>query len=160
MKSRFFIAVASVAALCACNKGAANNSASANAAAPAAPAAGSTVAAPGAPAAPATPADPQLASQLSMAAQAMSGQLPMTQQTPNGAITFEAMEARGNELVTTMRLPVDLDQATFGQQFGARLPAEACGNPQMVQLISRGAKITYIVRDSANEEFTASVSSC
>jgi hypothetical protein len=156
MKSQLILIVASVAALSACNRGATNNSTAA------APSTGGTVntAAPAAPAPTAGPVDPQLTSQLSMAAQAMSTQLPMTQQTPNGPVTFTAMEARGNELVTTMSLPMDLDQASFGTQFGQALPAQACSNPQMAALVGRGAKITYVVEDSGGEEFTASVSSC
>ena len=104
--------------------------------------------------------DPGLAAELSQAANSMSSQLPMTQQMPSGPITFTAMAARGNELVTMISLPLDLDHASFGAQFGQAAPTQACASPQLAALIGRGATITLLVTDSGGEKFRASVSRC
>lgn len=157
MKIRPLLIVASVVALSACNsnKGAnnsvaANTTATTNATAPATP---------NAPAATGGTADAQLQQEIAMAVQMLRPQLPIRQQTPQGELVISNIEARGAELVYTMQLPMDMDQAMF-QQFESQLPVQACQTPQARMLLERGGTYTYLLKDSGGEEFTTSVSSC
>lgn len=153
MKFRLSLAVASVAALAACNNAAKNSTATANSAAPAA------TGAPAAPAAGGGTVNPQLQQQLAQAAQIIRPQLPIRQPTPNGELVISNIEANGGELIYTMEVPTDLTEASFAQ-FEQQLPVQACANPQARQLFEQGGAYTYVIKDSGGEEFRASVSSC
>ncbi len=152
MKIRSLFVVASVAALCACNQSPANTSgpsASTNTGGAlgggglsSGNTAGRTV-------------DPQLAQEISLAVQMLKPQLPIRQ----GPVTITNIDARGGELIYTMEVPNDMNQASF-QQFQANLPVQACANAQARQLFERGGAYTYIIKDSGGEEFRTSVSSC
>lgn len=103
--------------------------------------------------------DPNVPAELEAVAQHMADKLPMRQETPQGVIVFESMQARGYELITTMTVPSDGDAAQVAQDFQERLPDEACSNPVMRGIIDRGATVTYIVQVD-EKRFTASVNVC
>lgn len=159
MKFRLSLAVASVAALAACNSAANNSTATANGAAPAATSAPAATGAPAAPATEGRTVNPQLQQQLAQAAQIIRPQLPIRQPTPNGELVISNIEANGGELIYTMEVPTDLTAASFAQ-FEQQLPVQACANPQARQLFEQGGAYTYVIKDSGGEEFRASVSSC
>lgn len=157
MKIRPFVALACVAALCACNSNKGNSSSSnsstsgnATASNSAATTGGNTAGGTGA----RTP-DPQLEQEIGMAVQMLKGQLPLKQ----GPVTVSNIEARGTELIYTMEVPNDLNEQTF-QQFKDQLPVQACANPQARMMFERGGTYTYRLKDPDGEEFTTSVSSC
>lgn len=160
MKTRLLVAATCIAALAACNSdkgGASNNSAansssSSNNSAAAAPAAGS--AAQGG-----RTVDPKLAQEIQMVVSMLKGQLPLKQQTPDGELRVTNLEANGGEIIYTMELPNDLNEASFAQ-FKEQLPTRTCASPQARTLLDRGGTYTYRLKDSGGEEFTTSVSSC
>lgn len=116
-------------------------------AAPAAPAA-----APGAP-------DPELPRELELTARMLSKQLPLRHRTPQGMVTVSGIEARGTEMIHTVEVPSDLNPDTF-EQFKAQLPARICEDNQLRQLLLRGGRQTYLMRDRDGEEFRATVERC
>lgn len=152
MKIRSIAAVASIAALCACNN-AGNNSAAKNGTAAANTSAATTTANTSGTAG--GTVDPQLEQEISMAVQMLKPQLPIRQ----GPVTVTNIEANGGELIYTMEVPNDLNEQSF-QAFQQQLPIQACANPQARQLFERGGAYTYILKDPDGEEFRTSVSSC
>jgi len=167
MNIRPLAAIASIALLCACNSNQGNSSSGNSAGAGAAGGgAGNATAGTTAPTGMAgaggggtRPVDPQLAQELQQAVQMLKGQLPMRQQTEGGEVRITNIEARGGELVYTMEVPADLDQAKFAK-FQEQLPKQACANASARQMFQRGGSYTYLLRDSGGEEFTTSVSNC
>lgn len=99
--------------------------------------------------------DAMLQQQVALAAQMLQSQVPIHQ----GPVTITNVRAEGTELITSMTLPVDLNEDTAAT-FRTQLPAQQCSNPQVAQLINRGARYTYIMTDSGGEEFTFNISSC
>ena len=104
-------------------------------------------------------ADPQLEREIAQAVEVIRPQLPLRQQTPNGVITINNIEARGAELIYHMEFPADLNEAGF-QRMEEALPQQACANPQARALFDRGGSYTYRITDSGGEEFTTSIRGC
>lgn len=164
MTIRALTALASIAALCACNSGGGNNASVTNSStagsAEATSGSASTTSGTPAPApaptgAPPAAADPQVAQQVNMTAQMIQSQVPIKQ----GPTTITSAQAKGSELITAMTLPVPLnDQAISAMQ--QQLPAQQCGNQQLAQLIQRGARFTYEIKDSAGKVSRITVDSC
>lgn len=155
MKFRSLFAVASVAALCACNSGAANNSsAKANTAAPAAPAATGPAAAPAAPTTGGT-ADAATMQQLTLAAQAIQSQVPIVQ----GPTTITAARVEGSTLVTAMTLQAPLS-TEMTSQMGTQLSSQVCTNPALGQLSRSGASFAYEITDSNGQVHRVDVAPC
>ena len=157
MKTRLLVAATCIAALAACNSSQGNSSANAsgnsgNNSASADPAGGGAAPA-------ARPLDPKLAQEIQMVVGMLKGQLPLKQQTPQGELRVTNLEANGGEIIYTMELPNDLNEASFAQ-FKEQLPIRTCASPQARTLLERGGTYTYRLKDNGGEEFTASVSSC
>jgi len=164
MNIRPLAAVASVALLCACNSNQGNNSGTTSSSNSAGTStvggtAATTTGTTGAGGGGTRPVDPQLAQELQQAVQMLKGQLPMRQQTEGGEVRITNIEARGGELVYTMEVPADLDQAKFAK-FREELPKKACENASARQMFQRGGTYTYLLRDPGGEEFTTSVTNC
>lgn len=156
MKLRSLLAVASVAALCACNSGAANNSsARANAAAPAAPAVAGAPAAPAAPAASGT-ADAATISQLQMAAQQIES---MSASTAEGAPGITGARVEGSTLVTAITVPVPLDANTLSAM-QQQMNAQMCSDPRLSPLSRAGATFAYDMTDSGGQVHRVSMTPC
>ena len=85
----------------------------------------------------------------------LKDKLPLRQ----GGATIIAMEARGAEIIHTIRVPQDLDTATFAH-FQAQLPVRTCGDPQARWAVDRGGTVTYKILDKDGEAFAASVTGC
>jgi hypothetical protein len=155
MKFRSLFVVASVAALCACNK-APTNTATANTAAPAAPAATGPAATP-APAAPAAggTADAATMQQLNLAAQAIQSQVPIVQ----GPTTITAARVEGSTLVTAMTLAAPLS-TEMTSQMGTQLSGQVCQNPALGQLSRAGASFAYEITDSNGQVHRVDVAPC
>jgi hypothetical protein len=85
----------------------------------------------------------------------LKDKLPLRQ----GGATIVAMEANGAEIIHTIRVPQDLDAATFAY-FQAQLPVRTCGDPQARWAVDRGGTVTYKILDKGGEMFTASVMGC
>jgi hypothetical protein len=101
----------------------------------------------------------KLAQEIQMVVGMLKGQLPLKQQTPEGELRVTNLEANGGEIIYTMELPNDLNEASFAQ-FKEQLPIRTCASPQARTLLERGGTYTYRLKDNGGEEFTASVSSC
>jgi hypothetical protein len=99
--------------------------------------------------------DGTLQQEIAQQVAAAQSHLPIRQ----AGVTITAIEGNGNEIITTMEVPVDLNEQSFGMM-RSRLPAQACSNPQVRPMIARGGVVTYKVKDSGGEEFTMSVNSC
>jgi hypothetical protein len=106
-----------------------------------------------APVAPGT--DPNLPEEIAMVVTMLKDKLPLRQ----GGATIVAMEAKGAEIIHTIRVPQDLDPATFAH-FQAQLPVRTCGDPQARWAVDRGGTVTYKILDKSGEMFTASVMGC
>ena len=155
MKFRPLFIVASVAALCACNKAATNTTATTNTAAPAAPAAGpAATPAPAAPAAGGT-ADAGTMQQLNLAAQAIQSQVPIVQ----GPTTITAARVEGSTLVTAMTLAAPLS-SEMTSQMGTQLSGQVCQNPALGQLSRAGASFAYEITDSNGQVHRVDVAPC
>jgi len=161
MKIRALTALTCAAALCACNSNSGSNGSGANGgSANSAAAGGPSTTATGASPAPATggaagAADGQIEQQVNMTAQMIQSQVPIKQ----GPTTITSARANGAELVTAMTLPVPLnEQAVSAMQ--QQLPTQQCANPQLAQLIERGARFTYEITDSANKVSRITIDRC
>jgi hypothetical protein len=99
--------------------------------------------------------DATLQQEIAQQVAAAQSHLPIRQ----GGVTITAIEGNANEIITTMEVPIDLNEQSFGVM-RSRLPAQACSNPQVRPVIARGGVLTYKVKDSGGEEFTMSVNSC
>jgi hypothetical protein len=155
MKIRLLATIACVAALSACNSNKGNTSGNAaeganasvateNAAAPAAAEGNSARA-----------VDPQLEQEIARAVQLLRPQLPLRQQTAQGEVKVTNLEASGTELIYTMEVPADLNPGRMAQ-----FQTQVCANPQMRQMLQRGAAYTYRLRDADGEEFSTTISNC
>jgi hypothetical protein len=111
-------------------------------------AAGNTAAMPGG-------VDPNLPEEIAMVVTMLKDKLPLRQ----GGATIVGMEARGAQIIHTIRVPQDLDAATFAH-FQAQLPLRTCGDPQARWAVDRGGTATYKILDRDGELFTASVTGC
>lgn len=153
MKFRLLLAVASVAALGACNSGAANNSsATANTAAPAAS---------GAPAAPAAPAasgtaDAATISQLQMAAQQIER---MSSSAAEGAPGITGARVEGNTLITAINVPVPLDANTLSAM-QQQMNTQTCSDPRLSPLSRAGATFAYDITDGGGQVHRVSMAPC
>lgn len=157
MKARFLLALASAAALAACNSDRGSEgddsradsnrtenssitaNVSANAAATAAP-----------------PPGGDIEQQIAEAARRGQAQVPISM---GNGVTITAVEARGAELVTTMELALDLNQAA-ADQIGSQLAAQQCGDPAQSAIIRRGGRLTFRMKDSGGEEFMIRSTTC
>ena len=154
MKFRPLIVVASVAALCACNKAPTNTTAATNTATPAAPAATGPAAPAAAPATGGT-ADASTMQQLNLAAQAIQSQVPIQQ----GPTTITAARVEGSTLVTAMTLAAPLT-SEMTSQMGTQLSGQVCQNPALGQLSRGGASFAYEITDSNGQVHRVDVAPC
>ncbi len=99
--------------------------------------------------------DPNLPQEIAMVVTMLKDKLPLRQ----GGATIVAMEANGAEIIHTIKVPQDLDAATFAH-FQAQLPVRTCGDPQARWAVDRGGTATYKILDKDGELFTASVAGC
>lgn len=99
--------------------------------------------------------DPNLPEEIAMVVTMLKDKLPLRQ----GDATIVAMEAKGAEIIHTIKVPQDLDTATFAH-FQAQLPVRTCGDRQARWAVDRGGTATYKILDKDNELFTASVTGC
>ena len=99
--------------------------------------------------------DPNLPEEIAMVVTMLKDKLPLRQ----GDATIVGMEARGAEIIHTIKVPQDLDAATFAH-FQAQLPMRTCGDRQARWAVDRGGTATYKILDKDNELFTASVTGC
>ena len=99
--------------------------------------------------------DPNLPEEIAMVVTMLKDKLPLRQ----GDATIVAMEAKGAEIIHTIKVPQDLDAATFAH-FQVQLPVRTCGDPQARWAVDRGGTITYKILDKSGELFTASVMGC
>jgi hypothetical protein len=99
--------------------------------------------------------DPNLPEEIAMVVAMLKDKLPLRQ----GSATIVGMEARGAEIIHTIKIPQDLDAVTFAH-FQAQLPLRTCGDPSARWAVDRGGTVTYKILDKDAEEFTASVAGC
>jgi hypothetical protein len=76
----------------------------------------------------------------------LKDKLPLRQ----GDATIVAMEAKGAEIIHTIKVPQDLDAVTFAH-FQAQLPLRTCGDPQARWAVDRGGTITYKILDKSGK---------
>lgn len=99
--------------------------------------------------------DPNLPEEIAMVVTMLKDKLPLRQ----GSATIIGMEAKGAEIIHTIKVPQDMDATTFAH-FQAQLPVRTCGDPQARWAVDRGGTATYKILDKDNELFTASVTGC
>jgi len=168
MNARFLIALTSAAALCACNSASdgdkaregsaeersASNGISERNASVSRNAAGGDVGSEGNAGAGAA-ASGSVEAQIAAAAERGQRQVPVQM----GGATITAVQANGNELITSLTLPLDLNQQ-MADQLAQPLSAQQCGDARMADLLKRGARLTWRLTDSQGESFSIRTSSC
>jgi hypothetical protein len=104
--------------------------------------------------------DPELPRELAMMAQMLSRTGPLAYDGPAGRLKVVKIEVRGSELIHTVEYPVDLTPGVF-EQLEALLPGKMCeADSQFRQVLMRGGRITYVMRDKDGEEFRTTVDRC